>query len=62
MADIIVGGIVLLVIGAATFYIIKAKKSGVKCIGCPAARQCASHKATSPQSTECGCGCRSDAK
>lgn len=40
MADIIVLGIVLLIIGAAVAYIIKAKKAGAKCIGCPAGCKC----------------------
>ena len=41
MADLIVGGILLVIVGAAIFYIVKAKKKGIKCIGCPAAGQCA---------------------
>ena len=36
MTDLIVILILLILIGAAVSYIIKAKKSGVKCIGCPA--------------------------
>ena len=40
MADIIVIGIVLFVVGAAVRYIVKQKKKGVKCIGCPAAGSC----------------------
>lgn len=40
MADLIVGGILLVIVGAAIIYIVKAKKSGIKCIGCPAAGQC----------------------
>ena len=43
MADIIAALIVLACVGGAIAYIIKAKKKGVKCIGCPAAAQCA-HK------------------
>ena len=41
MADLIVGGILIVVVGAAISYIVKAKKKGIKCIGCPAAGQCA---------------------
>lgn len=41
MADLIVGGILLVIVGAAIVYIVKAKKKGIKCIGCPAAGQCA---------------------
>lgn len=40
MADLIIGGILLIIVGAAIIYIVKAKKSGIKCIGCPAAGQC----------------------
>ncbi len=41
MADLIVVGIVLVIVSVAIAYIIKEKKKGVKCIGCPAAGQCA---------------------
>ncbi len=34
MADMIISGIVILLIGLAIAYIVKAKKNGVKCIGC----------------------------
>lgn len=40
MADIIAVLILLILIGCAVGYIIKAKKSGVKCIGCPAGGSC----------------------
>ncbi len=33
-------GIIALVIGAVIFYLVKEKKKGVKCIGCPYAKQC----------------------
>ena len=32
--------IIALIIGGALFYIIKSKKKGVKCIGCPYAKTC----------------------
>ena len=38
--DIIVIAIIALIIGAATFYIIRAKRRGQKCIGCPYAKSC----------------------
>ena len=31
---------IVLIIGFALFYIIRAKKKGQKCIGCPFAKQC----------------------
>lgn len=40
MVDIIVVGIILLVIAAAVIYIVREKRKGVKCIGCPAAGCC----------------------
>ena len=40
MTDFIVAGILLLIVGIAIIYIVKAKKSGVKCIGCPAGGKC----------------------
>lgn len=40
MTDLIVVIVLFLIIGAATAYIVKAKKRGVKCIGCPAGTSC----------------------
>ncbi len=40
MENFIIIGIVALIIAAALFYIIRAKKRGVKCIGCAAADKC----------------------
>lgn len=40
MTDILVGVILLAILGGAVFYIVKAKKSGRKCIGCPSAGSC----------------------
>ncbi len=44
MTDVIVIAAIVLVIGAAITYIVKQKKSGAKCIGCPYAKECASKK------------------
>ncbi|MBQ8720336.1 MAG: FeoB-associated Cys-rich membrane protein [Clostridia bacterium] len=38
--DIIVAAVILLILGGAVAYIIKAKKSGSRCIGCPHAKSC----------------------
>ena len=35
LMDYIIIAVVVIVLGAAAFYIYKAKKSGKKCIGCP---------------------------
>lgn len=50
-AEIIAIIAVVLIIGGALAYIIKAKRSGQKCIGCPYSKQCASGKGS------CSCGC-----
>ncbi len=39
-ADIIVALILAAIIGGAVFYIVKAKKGGQKCIGCPYSGKC----------------------
>ena len=39
-ADFIAIGAIALIVGGAVFYIIKAKKSGKKCIGCPDSSSC----------------------
>lgn len=69
MIDFIIVAILAIVIGAAVIYIMKAKKSGVKCIGCPAAGECA-HKRKEASACSCGCseingnddGCHADIK
>ncbi len=43
MVNIIIIAIVLLIVGGATAYIIRQKKKGVKCIGCPAGGKCNCH-------------------
>lgn len=52
MADFIVVVILLIVVGSAIAYIVKEKKKGVTCIGCPSAGTC--------QRAKSGCGCHSD--
>lgn len=52
MTDIIVAVVLLLIIGSAVAYIIKAKKSGAKCIGCPHSASCPS---CNSKETECNC-------
>lgn len=44
MLDAIVIIILLAVVGLASLYIYKAKKSGKKCIGCPDSCSCCSKK------------------
>lgn len=56
MANVVTVAVILVIIGAAVTYIIKAKKSGVKCIGCPAGGSC-SHSHSEMSGSGCGCGC-----
>lgn len=48
-SDYIVLAVILLILGVAAWFIIKSKKSGKKCIGCP--DSCAH------ASGNCGCAC-----
>jgi len=50
MSDIIIALIILVIVGAAIAYIVKEKKRGVKCIGCP-------HGATCGSKGGCGGNC-----
>lgn len=54
MENIIIGAVIVVIVGAAVAYIIKSKKSGAKCIGCPAAGNCSANKG---QNGGCTCGC-----
>ena len=40
MADVIAVIVLVILIGSAVTYIVKEKKKGVKCIGCPAGGSC----------------------
>ena len=57
--DIIIIAVIVLIVGAASFYIYRAKKSGKKCIGCPDSYSCSSNqkKKCSGSCGSChGCG------
>lgn len=54
MTDFIVGALLLVLVGAAIAYIVKERKKGVKCIGCPDGATCASKNKAS------GCSCSID--
>ena len=55
MVDLIVIAIVVLIVGSALAYIIRAKKRGVKCIGCPAGGNCsACHSSGEAAGNRCG--------
>ena len=55
MVNYIVPIIIALIVGGAIAYIVKAKKSGAKCIGCPSGG-CCSEK----NGEKCNCGCQSE--
>jgi hypothetical protein len=56
--DFVIIAVILLIVGGAVAYIIKAKKSGKKCIGCPDSASCAaSHTKCSGNCSSCGGGC-----
>ena len=52
LIDYIVIAIIALAVGGALAYIIKAKASGKKCIGCPYASSCGSKKCSCSSSDE----------
>lgn len=51
MVDFVVGFVILAIVGGAVAYIVKEKKKGVKCIGCPDSAVC------SGQCSGCNGGC-----
>ena len=51
--DIIVIAVIVLIIGGATAYIVKEKKNGKKCIGCPYSSTCSSNAKTSCGACQC---------
>ena len=65
MVDFLIVILLLIILRAAIIYIVKAKKSGAKCIGCPAGGNCTQG---SKACGECHCkgestwGCHSDTK
>ena len=59
--EIIAISIIVVVIGLALFYIIKAKKNGRKCIGCPHSKICSMKNKNTPNCENC-CGCANKEK
>ncbi len=59
ITNIVIILILIVILGSACLYIVKAKRNGEKCIGCPMSKQCSTknHK-----ETECTCGCHSEKK
>lgn len=57
MINVIIGILLVAIIGGAVAYIVKSKKKGAKCIGCPASDCCSAKKETKPAKSDTGCGC-----
>lgn len=67
MGNLIAITVIVIILGSAIGYIVKAKKSGVHCIGCPAGGSCSGHCSeeykmeqsdvvlVKDETTECGC-------
>ncbi|MBE6713737.1 MAG: hypothetical protein E7575_00430 [Ruminococcaceae bacterium] len=51
--NIIIIGITALVVGLASWYVIRAKRKGQKCIGCPFAKTCVAARSSC-------CSCEGD--
>ena len=56
MENILVIVILAIIIVSAIVYIVKAKKKGVKCVGCPYAKSCGS----TTQNGSCSCNCNTE--
>lgn len=52
--DFIIIGVIIVIVGGAIAYIVKKKKSGAKCIGCPYSGECGK---ASNKDNKCTCGC-----
>ncbi len=55
-ADWIVVAVVVLIIGSVIGYIVREKRRGVKCIGCPSGKTCKAHK--TGNESDCCCNCK----
>ncbi|MBQ4333106.1 MAG: FeoB-associated Cys-rich membrane protein [Clostridia bacterium] len=53
--DYIIVAVLLLVVGVAVWYVVKSKKSGKKCIGCPDG--CCPNRG---DGSSCTCGCHKE--
>ena len=56
--DFIIIGVVLGIVALATWYVIRQKKRGAKCIGCPSGCDCGKADKKSGEES-CSCGCSS---
>ncbi len=56
LIDWIVIGVIACIVGGAVAYIVKAKKSGRKCIGCPDSANCSARACSGACASCTGCG------
>lgn len=54
LIDIVIIAVIALILGLVIFYIHRAKKKGIKCIGCPSGGTCSGNCA----GCSGGCGCQ----
>ncbi len=52
--------VIALVLGGAIFHIIREKRKGVACVGCPAARNCAAARECAARRKGSACGVQED--
>lgn len=43
MQNVFVGILIVLILGGAIFFILREKKKGTKCVGCPNSHGCSGH-------------------
>jgi hypothetical protein len=58
MENFIIIAILVVIIGCAIAYIVKAKKKGIKCVGCPNAEICS--RAQKENCNGCSCSCSNE--
>ncbi len=56
ITNIIVGLIILAIVAGAVTYLVRAKRRGVKCVGCSEAGCCSPKKEEASEKCCCGCG------
>ena len=55
MIDFVLIVILLAMIGGIVFFLIREKKRGVTCVGCPHAKECAAKNGGNGKGPSCGC-------
>jgi len=55
MVDFLIVIVLLIILGAAIIYIVKAKKNGARCVGCPDSGSCAGCNGSCNGNAKCSC-------